>query len=147
MATKLLLQHPETKKIKNGVVGFSWTMLIFQLFVPLFRGDWKTFVPLFFISTALATPQLNLYYVAVSGGVQNSLSAISVADPLWRLCSSLWTCFVVVGGAFFYNKIYTGGLIKKGWRPLTRGDEALLQKHNIKVPADYELHSVSKMDE
>lgn len=146
MAQKLLLQHPETKKIKDGVVGFSWTMLLFQLFVPLFRRDWKIFFPLLLVSMAVAVPQLNFYYMVVSQGTQNSLSAVSVADPLWALFNSAWTLFVSVGGAFFYNGIYTRGLVKKGWRPLTQTDEALLQKYNIKVPADYELHSVSKMD-
>ena len=30
--------------IKEVKVGFSWTMLLFGVFVPLVRGDWKWFL-------------------------------------------------------------------------------------------------------
>ncbi|WP_068669430.1 hypothetical protein [Thermosulfurimonas dismutans] len=38
---KIIFQHPVTKEIKEAPIGFSWTMLFFEVFVPLFRGDWK----------------------------------------------------------------------------------------------------------
>ena len=39
MATKAIIQHPESGITKDGYYGFSWTYLIFGWFVPLFRGE------------------------------------------------------------------------------------------------------------
>lgn len=37
----LNLKHPEYEVVKQAPVGFSWTVLLFGFFPPLFRGDWK----------------------------------------------------------------------------------------------------------
>lgn len=34
-------EHGVTKEVKKG---FSWTTLLFGIFVPLIRGDWKWFI-------------------------------------------------------------------------------------------------------
>ena len=34
----------EVGQIKVVKEGFSWTMLFFGIFVPLYRGDWKWFL-------------------------------------------------------------------------------------------------------
>src|ERR1700742_3664235 len=39
MASTILLTQPKTGLVKKGFYGFSWTMLFFGGFVPLFRGD------------------------------------------------------------------------------------------------------------
>lgn len=38
---KITLVHPETRQVKLAKIGFSWTVLCFNFFPPLFRGDWK----------------------------------------------------------------------------------------------------------
>ena len=39
MATRVALIHPQTGLMKPGFYGFSWTLLFFGWFVPVFRGE------------------------------------------------------------------------------------------------------------
>ena len=39
--TTVNLKHPEFEVTKEAPVGFSWTILFFGPFPPIFRGDWK----------------------------------------------------------------------------------------------------------
>ena len=40
-SSKLNLKHPQFEVTKQVPVGFSWTILFFGCFPPIFRGDWK----------------------------------------------------------------------------------------------------------
>jgi hypothetical protein len=51
--------NPQTKIVKEAVVGFSWTVFFFGFFVPLIRGDWKWC--LIMIGTALLTYGLSSF--------------------------------------------------------------------------------------
>lgn len=39
--TSIIFKNPHTGAMKEAPVGFSWTVLFFGIFPPLFRGDWK----------------------------------------------------------------------------------------------------------
>lgn len=38
------LKNESTGSVKQVKVGFSWTVMFFGIFVPLFRGDWLWFL-------------------------------------------------------------------------------------------------------
>lgn len=44
MDMKVNFKNEQTNQFKQTKLGFSWTMLFFGVFVPLFRGDWKWFL-------------------------------------------------------------------------------------------------------
>jgi len=48
--TKVVFENPKTGQIKEAPVGFSWTVLFFGLFPPLFRGDWKWAIIMFLLA-------------------------------------------------------------------------------------------------
>jgi hypothetical protein len=55
------LKHKDTGFVKTAPVGFSWTMLLFGIFVPMIRGDWKWF----FIGLAIAIFTFGLGWLIV----------------------------------------------------------------------------------
>lgn len=48
--TKIVMENPNTGHIKEAPVGFSWTVLFFGFFPPLFRGDWKWAIIMFLLA-------------------------------------------------------------------------------------------------
>lgn len=91
MAEKFFMKNEQTNETKQGVLGFSWTVLFFDLIPPLCRGDFQTALLLFGLHLAMlvATPNFIFYYLT------------------FHLPSFIF--------AFFYNQYYTNNLIKKGF--------------------------------
>lgn len=92
---------------KNGLrkevkVGFSWTVFFFGFFVPLFRGDLKWSVIMFFGAILLA---------AATAGIGGLVLGIVMS--------------------FVYNKIFIKELIEKGWTPVGEENRLLLEEKNI----------------
>ena len=48
----VILESPLTGKIREAPIGFSWTVLCFSFFPPLFRNDWKWFAIMLFAFSA-----------------------------------------------------------------------------------------------
>ena len=87
-------------KRKEIKLGFSWTMFLFGVFVPLFRGDWKWFLIIFGINLAL------------------TIVGLSFIVP-----------FLMLGISFFYNQLYAKDLYEKGYRGLTPEENQELIKY------------------
>lgn len=81
-------------QIKDVKVGFSWTTFFFGFFVPLIRGDFIWALIMFGAAIVIS------FFTAGFGGL----------------------VFNIIMSAF-YNKVYTQGLIKKGYHPASDVDE------------------------
>ena len=88
--------------IKQSKVGFSWTVLLFAFFPPLFRGDIK-WAAIIFVSAMLVG--------LASGGLL------------------AWLPSVVV--AFIYNKLYIQDLIRDGFQPADDTSRDILRSKGI----------------
>ncbi len=102
MAEKVTLVRDNI--IKEGFVGFSWTVFFFGFFVPLFRKDYVSALVLFIVSAAIS------FFTAGAGGFILNIIL-----------------------AFAYNKYYTENLIKQGFIPTNEFNEEILRRNGIYV--------------
>lgn len=104
MAEEVMLKKEKNGniKIKSGYVGFSWTVLFFGCFVPLFRGD--------FLAALVM-----LVGGAIIGGLTAGTGILIVELVL----------------AFAYNKYYTKNLINQGYQPANEESKMLLDENDI----------------
>ncbi|MBT9777009.1 DUF2628 domain-containing protein [Clostridium sp. MCC353] len=91
-------------QVKEVKIGFSWTTFFFGFFVPLLRGDFVWALIMFFAAIIVG------FFTAGIGGL----------------------VFNIIISAF-YNKIYTQGLIKKGFSPASSADEQALRSKGYLV--------------
>ena len=161
MAIRINLEKYGHKK--KGYLSFSWTSLLFDFFVPLFRLDFKWFfiflLPYLFlyiitfkeINTflffhfAFILPYTKImpafilfldYYYYINY-LNNFIFFMVVLLPISRLIFS-----------FIYNDFYTKGLIKEGYLP-PKDDEysnAILKGHKFLGYTEEELLDKEKME-
>ena len=161
MAIRINLEKYGHKK--KGYLSFSWTSLLFDFFVPLFRLDFKWFfiflLPYLFlyiitfkeINTflffhfAFILPYTKImpafillldYYYYINY-LSNFIFFMVVLLPISRLIFS-----------FIYNDFYTKGLIKEGYLP-PKDDEysnAILKGHKFLEYTKEELLEKEKME-
>lgn len=104
MAKKVYLKYKDNDNVvKEGYVGFSWTVFFFGFIVPLYRGDYKTGILMLVFWLTIGA-----FLYAVGGG---------------------FIINIVI--AFWYNKYYTQKLIDRGFVPLAKIDEEILIKNGI----------------
>lgn len=111
MAREFFLQNEEGE-IRRTWVGFSWTMLFFNVLAPLFRWDLPTFAGL-----------------------------IGANALLWLLSPSaaFYSCLSSLPGfiyAFFWNRFYTNRYLRRGYDfagspAMAAHGRQILQKPNI----------------
>lgn len=91
MAEQFLMKNEKTGKTKSTYIGYSWTMLCFNAFAPLFRGDFATFTGIGAVNilTYILSPNLIFWYFLA---------------PLPGLVYAL-----------FWNKRYTKSLLEEGY--------------------------------
>ncbi|MGL4560999.1 MAG: hypothetical protein ACRCV0_01750, partial [Brevinema sp.] len=96
---------------------------------------WKLFLPLFliYLSGLYFTP---FQIITIDGFT--SLQILSENSEIYTKINAFLTFFVNVLGSLFYNKIYTQGLINRGFLPVSPEGEALLLAKGIKLPQTIE---------
>ncbi|MGL4677473.1 MAG: HrgC protein [Brevinema sp.] len=125
----VFLQNRHTGQIKKAILGFSWTTFFFGMFVPLLRGDFKIFLPFFLFYI------VGFYYMPYTYSNIDGAITFQIMDDLgiYSIISSLYYFIVNIVGAFFYNKIYTKGLINRGFTPMSDETRVLLASKGIVV--------------
>lgn len=99
---------------KEVKLGFSWTVLFFGFFVPLFRNDFKWAAIMF--AAALISPRLiaTAYQVNI-GPIMIDIVPFSVGIVF----------------AYIYNKIYAKSLLKDGYKTINPGDKELVRNYTF----------------
>ena len=107
-------------KKESGFMGFSWTLLFFGFWVPLFRGRKKDFV-LFFLFFLVKLGFI-IYGVNSSAEIQEAIKIYGFYKPSYiSLIPTL--LFVIVQGieiwlSYYYNRYCTSSLLANGYYPI-----------------------------
>ena len=138
MAIKIKLEKDGF--IKDGFVGYSYTSVFFNVWLPAFRLDFNGFVIFFgtlmFIQFLPAF--LFIYIILNPYEIQNSQTFLFIRVALWGIPFIL--------GAW-YNQYYTKKLLKEGWRPLENDEysSAILKAYHYLDYMDTELINDEKI--
>ena len=148
---------------KKGYLSFSWTSLLFDFFVPLFRLDFKWFfiflfpyLFLYIITFKEINTFLFFHFVFILPYTKIMPAFILLLDYYYYInYLSNFIFFMVVLlpisrliFSFIYNDFYTKGLIKEGYLP-PKDDEysnAILKGHKFLEYTKEELLDKEKME-
>ena len=144
MAVTLFLKKKGENNIKVGVLGFSWTTFFFGLFVPLLRKDFKLFLPLFILYIGLFAGVF--YMMPYTFSDMDGMQSLEMTDEfgLYNAFSTAFYFIINIVGAFVYNKIYTQGLVNKGYLPVAHEGTTLLKSRGIKFPQDFDEDEIEE---
>ena len=107
-------------KQDSGFIGFSWTLLFFGFWVPLFRGRKKDFV-LFFLFFLVKLGFI-IYGINESSESQEAMRIYGFYKPSYVSLIPI-LLFVIVQGietwlAYYYNRHCTNSLLANGYYPV-----------------------------
>ena len=123
--TTIYFKHPESEKVKKAPIGFSWTVLFFGFFPPLFRGDLKNALILFYLGLLI---YLSDYVRADSTPIITE----EITTPIIIIAFVIQLFYV-----FKYNKMFMKRLISQGFLVKQSPDfsiKELEEKLEMKLP-------------
>ena len=121
--TTIYLEHPESGEIEKAPIGFSWTLLLFSFFLPLFRKDFGKFFELFFIIIIFSV-----------------LDVVALRELGFRMSSIIVDIILIVIFLFYgfkYNRMFLRKLISKGFLVMSSPGfsiKELEEKLEMKLP-------------
>lgn len=92
-------------QLRNAPQGFCWTILLFGIFVPLFRKDFAAAGAIFVLG-------IFSFLLFDEGGI-----------------IAIWCIDIFL--AFKYNELYTKKLLKDGYRPANKNSEWTLKSNGL----------------
>lgn len=112
MAQGIMMKNVRTGKLKQGFVGFSWTVFFWGWLAMFFRGDWV-----------------------------NGCGLLGCEYFCWRLprdpaVSIFLVTLVQILGGFFYNRVYTRSLVDKGFRLFDTGPKNRMGAAALGLPLE-----------
>ncbi|GAA7966722.1 hypothetical protein HpMS30_12270 [Helicobacter pylori] len=127
MATTINLKKGNL--IKKGFVGFSWTTLLFNFWVPVIRGDARWAIVMFIFLFCYS-----FVVVVTIGGMFADTDIDKIPDDELIgifLIVSLGSIIINIIFAFTYNKQYTTRLLESGYEPTDEYSRGILRSRDM----------------
>ncbi len=115
--------------IKKGFVGFSWTTLLFNFWVPVIRGDARWAIVMFIFLFCYS-----FVVVVTIGGMFADTDIDKIPDDELIgifLIVSLGSIIINIIFAFTYNKQYTTRLLESGYEPADEYSRGVLRSRDM----------------
>ncbi|WP_202164983.1 HrgC protein [Helicobacter pylori] len=113
--------------IKKGFVGFSWTTLFFNFWVPIIRGDVRWAIVMFI--------SLFCYFFVVDTIIDGMFPNIDKVpdNELIGIFLLVFLSYIfnIIIFAFIYNKQYTTELLESGYEPTDEYSRGILRSKGM----------------